>query len=132
MCGFRQRISQPHEQVFFFIHDLVGNLDLQKQSRRIDLVRRARLFVLARLDEISAIARTIESHFPLFAATLRANAPVNGGAKAFLLANFTNSATQWVGSPVMHYGTFTRASTTDEADFGLQTVDIGSRGRPAP
>src|SRR5260370_40424402 len=81
--------------MFLVIHELVGKLDLQKQSGRVNLVHRARLLVLVRLNQIRAVAGTIERHFALLAAALRANTPVNGGAKTFLFADFTNSPTQY-------------------------------------
>src|SRR5260370_36143337 len=80
--------------MFLVIHELVGKLDLQKQSGRVNLVHRARLLVLVRLNHIRAVAGTIERHFALLAAALRGNTPVNGGAKAFLFADFTDSTTQ--------------------------------------
>src|SRR5712691_6629411 len=89
--------------MFLLIHKLIGDLDLQKQSPRIDLVCRSRLLVLACLQEIGAIARAIQSHFPLLAAALRADAPVYRRAKAFFLANFTDSATQSRWAPSKHY-----------------------------
>src|ERR1700687_4537400 len=90
--------------MFFLIHVPIGNLDLQKQTRRVDLVRRARPLVLLRLSKIWTIARTIESDFALLAAALRANTPVDSGAKAFLLADFTDRAAQWrpLLSPLWH------------------------------
>ena len=91
---FRKRIRQAHEQMFFFVHELVRDFHLKKQSGRIDLVRRSRPLMLPRLQKIGAIARTVERDFALFAATLRADPPVNSGAKSFLLADFTNSAAQ--------------------------------------
>src|SRR5579864_3776317 len=51
----------------------------------------------ARLQQIGTVARTIEGDFALFAAALRANAPVNSGTEAFFLTNFTDGATQPVG-----------------------------------
>jgi hypothetical protein len=80
--------------MFLLVHELVGNLDLKKQSRGIDLIRRARFFVLARLQEIRTVVGTIQGDFALFTAALGANAPVNGGAKPFLLTDFANGATQ--------------------------------------
>src|SRR5271166_4418137 len=101
--------------MFLLIHELIGDFDLQKQCALIDLVCGARLLVLARLQKIRAIARAIERHFALLAAALRANAPVNSGAKAFLLADLTNVTTQLraPGLPVSHYGIPTQDSTTE-------------------
>src|SRR5580704_3608863 len=84
--------------VFALVGELIGNLNLQKQRCRIK--PGARLLVLSRLLQIGAVARTIERHLALLAATLRADASVDGGTEAFLLANFTNGATQMAGSPL--------------------------------
>jgi hypothetical protein len=50
--------------------------------------------MLTRLPQIRTITGTIKRHLTLFATTLWANASVNGWTKAFLLANFTDGATQ--------------------------------------
>jgi hypothetical protein len=55
-----------------------------------------RLFVLARLLQVRAIAGTIQCYLALFAATLRANSSVYRGTKAFLLPSFTDGTTQFV------------------------------------
>jgi hypothetical protein len=52
--------------------------------------------VLARLLQIGTIAGAIERHLALLAATLRANAAVDRGTEALLLANFADRATQIV------------------------------------
>src|SRR5580704_7953033 len=80
--------------MFLLIHELVGNFDLQKQARRVDLVRRTRLFVLAGLHQIRAVAGTIQRDFALLAAALRADAAMNCRTKAFLLTNLADGATQ--------------------------------------
>src|SRR5260370_41549438 len=92
--GFGQGVGQAHEQVFLLIHELIGDCDVQKQSRRIQLIGRARLFVLAGLQKIRAITRTIERHFALLAAALRANTPVNRGTEALLFPDFADRTTQ--------------------------------------
>jgi hypothetical protein len=92
--SFGECKGQSHEQMFFLIEELIGNLDLQKQTSWVNLIRRARFLVRPRLHKIRTIARTIERHFALLAAALRADAPVNSGTEAFLLANFTNGTTQ--------------------------------------
>ena len=76
------------------VHELIGNFYLQKQSRRIDLVRRPRFLMLARLHEVRTIAGTVESDLALLAAALRTNTSVNSGAKALLFADFTDGAAQ--------------------------------------
>src|SRR5215470_16199588 len=59
--------------------------------------------MLARLLQIGAVARAIERHFPLFAAALRADAPMNCGAKAFLFPDFTdNTAQSGLLKPLLH------------------------------
>jgi hypothetical protein len=80
--------------MFFLIHVLIGKLDLQKQARRVEALQGAGPLVLPRLSKIRTIARTIQSHFTLLAAALRANATMDSGAKAFFLADFTDSTTQ--------------------------------------
>src|SRR5271169_3104764 len=50
--------------------------------------------MLVRLHQIRTVAGTIECHFALLAAALWANTPVDSGAKAFLLADFTDRTTQ--------------------------------------
>src|SRR5579862_8466192 len=76
------------------IHELVGDLNIQKQHRRVDLFGWARLFVLPRLHEIRTIAWAIERHLALLTAALRANTPMNSGAEAFFLADFADGTTQ--------------------------------------
>src|ERR1700722_2342512 len=80
--------------MFLFVHELIGNFDLQKQSCGIDLIRGTRLLMLAGLKKISAIDWAVEGYLALFAATLRADAAVHSWAKALLLANFTDGAGQ--------------------------------------
>src|ERR1700733_2639565 len=80
--------------MLFLIHELIGNLNLQKQTRRIDLLRGARLFVFASLNQIGTIAWTVERYFALLTATLRTNSSVNSGAEALFFATFTDGATQ--------------------------------------
>jgi hypothetical protein len=86
--------------MFFLVHELIRNLDLQKQSGGVDLVRGARVLVFTGLAKIGAIARTIERDFALLAAALRTNAPVNRRAKTLFFANFTDRASQESNSPV--------------------------------
>src|SRR5271165_7330864 len=79
-----------------FVGELIRNLDLQKQRRRLEFIGRTRLFMLPGLLQIGTIAGTIERHFPLLATALRANPPVNRRTEAFFLADFTDRATQIV------------------------------------
>jgi hypothetical protein len=76
------------------VHKLVGNFDLQKERGRVDLICGTRLLALARLLEIGTIAGAVECDFALFAATLRANASVEGRAKPLFFTNFADGATQ--------------------------------------
>ncbi len=92
--GFGEGKRQSHEQVLALVHELVGKFHLQKQCRRVELVRWTRLFVLSRLDQVGAVARTVEGDLPLLAAALRANPPMHGGAEALLLADVTDDAGQ--------------------------------------
>jgi hypothetical protein len=85
--------------VLVFIGELVRNFDVQEQGSGIEFGGGARLFVLARLLQISTVRRAIESDFALLSAALRTNAPVNGGAKASLFAQIADSAIQRVESP---------------------------------
>jgi hypothetical protein len=52
--------------------------------------------MFTRLLQIRTIAGAIQCHLALFAAALRTNPPVDRRAEAFLLANFTDRATQFV------------------------------------
>ena len=90
---FHQGVTQSHQKMFTLIGKLLGNFHLQKQRRRIELLRRTRFFMFARLQQIRAIAGAIERDFPLLAATLRANATVHRGTEAFFFTNFADRAT---------------------------------------
>jgi hypothetical protein len=79
--------------------------NLQEQRRAVEFVRRARLFVFPRLLEIGAVAGAIERHLALLAATLRADAAVDGGTEAFFLANLADRATQVEFLLFKYYGT---------------------------
>src|SRR5579862_731488 len=116
--------------MFLLIHELVGDFDLQKQTCRIDLVRRARFLMLARLQQIRAIQWTIKRHFTLLAAALRTDAPMHRRAKALFLSDFTNRATQ-IGllEALLHLAlniplsTGRNDSTFQISDFRLQIED---------
>jgi hypothetical protein len=80
------------------VGELLGNLDMKKQRRRVELLRRSRLFVFACLLQIRTIAGTIQRDLALLTTALRANSPVNGGAEALFLANLADRAAQIVFS----------------------------------
>ncbi len=100
MGGLRKCEGQSHQQVFFFVEKLIGDLDLKKKSGRIDLVGRARFLMLTRLPQIRAVTRAVESYFALLSATLRTDAAMHRRAKALLLAQFTNCTAQSRYSPL--------------------------------
>ena len=77
------------------------------------------------LSKIGTIARTIESDFALLAAALRANAPVDSGAKAFLFADFTDCAAQ-SRAPSLHYG-IAQGDSTIEAPAPIEPFGIDCR-----
>ena len=89
-----QSIGQAHKQVLFFVHEPVGEFDLQEQRGRVDIGGGARFFVLARLHEVGAVAGTVEGDLALLATALRTDATVDGGAETFFLAEITNRAAQ--------------------------------------
>src|SRR6266481_5585927 len=88
-----------------FVHELIGNFDVQKERRGINLVliHGARLFMLPRLSQVRAVAGTIQRHLALLTAALRADAPVDRGTKAFLFANFADRATQTLKFSAQYY-----------------------------
>jgi hypothetical protein len=56
--------------------------------------------MLARLLQIRTVARAVERDFSLLAAALRADSPVNGGAKPLFFPDLTNGATHEINSPL--------------------------------
>jgi hypothetical protein len=52
--------------------------------------------MFARLQEIGTVAGTVERHLTLFAAALRADASMDGGAEAFLFSHVADGAGQSV------------------------------------
>src|SRR5271166_5518130 len=76
------------------VGELLGNLDVKEQRGGVELVGGTRLFVLARLLQIGAVAGAIEGHLALFAAALGTDAAVDGRTEALLLANFADRAAQ--------------------------------------
>jgi hypothetical protein len=87
------------------VGELLRNLNLQEQRRAVELVCRTRLFMLSGLLQIGAVAGAIERDLALLAATLRADAAVDGGTEAFFLTNFADRATQVEVLLFKHYGT---------------------------
>src|ERR1700730_3460602 len=77
------------------IQILVRDINLQKQGRGVYFARCARLFMLACLLEVWAIARTVQGYFSLFAAALRANSAMDGRTKALFFTDLANGTTQW-------------------------------------
>jgi len=65
---------------------------LKKKVRWVQLACRSRLFMFAGLEEIRAVAGTVECDFALLAATLRTNASMHCQAKAFFLSFFADGA----------------------------------------
>src|SRR5437764_1376764 len=113
--------------MFLLIHELVGDFDLQEQSRGIDLIARARSLMLAGLDQIRAICGTVKRYLALLAAALRTDASVHGGAEALLFTEFTDDTGQ--GSPCKHYGILLRdcsrpAAHEAESAFPCSAIQI--------
>jgi hypothetical protein len=68
---------------------------LKKNIRRVHIGHATRLFMLAGLLQVDAITGTIERHFALLAATLRANAAMDRRTKALFLAFLANRTAHW-------------------------------------
>jgi hypothetical protein len=66
--------------------------------------------MLAGLQQVDAVRGTVEGDFALLAAALRADAPVDGGAKALFLAFFADCATHRCRISPSHYYTQGRAA----------------------
>ncbi len=75
-----------------FINETIANLDLWQQFDVVQLLKRPRLFMLARLQQIRTIAWTIERDFALLAAALRADASMHRGTKTLFLTLFADDA----------------------------------------
>jgi hypothetical protein len=73
---------------------LISDFNFGEKRGLVEFLNRVRLLVLARLLQIDAVARTIERHLALLAATLRADAPVHRRAKALLFALLANGTAQ--------------------------------------
>jgi hypothetical protein len=78
--------------MFVLVEKLLVDFHLRKQSGLVQILQWTRPFMLPSLLEINTIAGTIERHFALLATTLRADASVDGGTKAFLFSLFADRA----------------------------------------
>jgi len=87
-----KREAQAHDEVLVFVEELFGHLDLQDQGGRVEVAGGARLFVFAGLLEVRAVAGAVERDLALFAATLGANAAMDGGAETLFLADLADRA----------------------------------------
>ena len=76
--------------MFVLVKKLVFDFHLDEQVGRVQVRQAARLFMLARLLQIHAVAGTIERHLALLATALRTDAAVDGRAEALLLTFFAN------------------------------------------
>jgi hypothetical protein len=79
--------------MFVLIEKIVAHLYLQKNIGRVHIGDSARLFVLASLLQVHAIARAIQRDFALLTATLRANAAMDGRTETLFFALFANCTT---------------------------------------
>src|SRR6185437_8598994 len=89
--------------MFLLIEKSVANLNLGKQRRRVEILDGARLFVLVRLLQVNTLGGTVQRHLALFAAALRADAPVDRQAEALFLTFFADGAGQ--RGLLKYYGT---------------------------
>src|SRR5579872_5491983 len=80
--------------MFFLVHELIRDLDLQEQSSRVDLIRRSRLLMLACLLQIRTIERAVERHLALLATALRTDAAMYCRTKALFFSDFADDAAQ--------------------------------------
>src|SRR5437899_5348665 len=114
--------------MFALVNELLRNLHLQKQCGRIDLVRGARLLMLPGLLQVGTVAGTVERHLALFAATLRADAPMHRGTKPLLLANLADGAAQ-LRSPSQHYVIPATEFTTEAPSDGDTCLFLSKAAR---
>ena len=78
--------------MFMLIDKLFGNLNLRKQSRPVQILDLARLFMLPCLLEINTLSWAIERHLALLAATLRADASMHCQTEALFFSFFADGA----------------------------------------
>src|SRR5580658_2953621 len=98
--AFCQGETESEDQFFALVEKLLGNLNFGKQSLAILLARppvlrrRALTRLLSCLQKIRTVARAVERHLALLAATLRTDFSVYGRAKPLLFSFFTDRAMQ--------------------------------------
>jgi len=80
--------------VLLLVQKRLADLDVRKERALVKTFDPARLFVLARLLQIDAVARAIERDLALLAAALRTDASVNRGAEALFFAEIADGAGQ--------------------------------------
>ncbi len=116
----RQSEAQSHDEVFTLIDELIGELHLKEEICRVDFVRGTRLFMLARLKKIRAVARTVERDLALLSATLRANASVHRRTETLFFSDGTDRTSHGIVSSALCHEEFatleprrTRSLTTE-------------------
>src|SRR5436305_7858248 len=70
-CAPGQRVAKAKNQVLLLVQKLFADIDLGEEVALINFRHGPRPLVLARLLQIDAIPRTVQSHFSLLSATLR-------------------------------------------------------------
>src|ERR1700694_187545 len=86
--------AQTHEQGLALVQKLVGDLNFEKERCGIKLAHGTRLLVFPCLLEIGTPAGAVECDLALFAATLRADAPMHRRAKALFFSHLAEGTTQ--------------------------------------
>ena len=76
------------------VDKLVVDVDVEKQGCPVQIACGTRLFMLASLLQVHAIAGAVEGDFALLATTLRTDSSVDRGAEALFFADFADRATQ--------------------------------------
>src|ERR1700732_1228389 len=82
--------AQTHQQGLVLVQKLVGDLNFEKQRGGIKLAHGTRLLVFPCLLEIWTTAGTVQCDLALFAATLRADAPMHRRAKALFSSHLAD------------------------------------------
>ena len=75
------------------IEKLLADFHLRKQGCLVQILQGTRPFMLPRLLQVHTSAGTIERHLALFTTTLRTDASVDGGTKAFFFSLFADRTT---------------------------------------
>src|ERR1700674_483480 len=86
--------AQTHEQGLALVQKLVGDLTPETERSGINLAHGTRLLVFPCLLEIWTAAGTVECDLALFAATLRADAPMHRRAKALFSSHLAEGTAQ--------------------------------------